>query len=98
MGPDGHKRLEPNDANAWMVLRSRCHVSARTGWAWAAAIAVIASVVLLCWRFRVEGYLPQPMYFRPAETFTDLYTPAQWANGGGAYTIWHSLYPPLSFA
>lgn len=49
------------------------------------------------WRFATLGYLPQPMYFRPQDSLMDLFATARWANTGGAYVIWHSVYPPLSF-
>ena len=73
-------------------------MSARVAAAWSAAVLTVAGLGGLLWRLWANGYLPQPLYFRPDDSLMDLYTTAFWANAGGAYERWHSLYPPLSFA
>ncbi len=49
------------------------------------------------WRFGRDGYLPQPFYYLVNASLMDLYTTAMWAHREGAYAVWRSLYPPLSF-
>jgi hypothetical protein len=61
------------------------------------AIAIVAGVAYAAWFALQRGYLPQPFYRDPSDTFMDLYNTAYWANHDGAYEIWRSIYPPLSF-
>ncbi len=56
-----------------------------------AAVANVANVLL------TRGYLPQPFIWDPQDTFMDWFNPAYWANHDGAYSVWRSIYPPLSF-
>ncbi len=58
----------------------------------------LLAIGLLAYRFGVEGYLPQPIYFRPDDSLMDLYSPAYWAHTTQAYAKWRAVYPPLSFA
>lgn len=61
------------------------------------ALGVLAS---LCWTLRFffeSGYLPQPFVFDTNDTYMDWFNTAYWANNRGAYDIWRSIYPPLSF-
>lgn len=58
---------------------------------------VIASVVLVGLRFWVNGYLPHPFQSDPARSLMDFYNTAYWANHDGAYSVWHTVYPPISF-
>ena len=63
----------------------------------ALAIAVVASV---CWTaslFLDRGFLPQPFVFDTNDTFMDWFNTAYWANHPGAYGVWRTIYPPLSF-
>jgi len=61
------------------------------------ALAVIASVIATALSFRATGYLPQPFVFDTNDTFMDWFNTAYWANRPGAYDVWRSIYPPLSF-
>lgn len=61
------------------------------------ALAVVASVVSTAMAFRETGYLPQPFVFDTNDTFMDWFNTAYWANRPGAYDVWRSIYPPLSF-
>ena len=61
------------------------------------ALAVVASVVSTAMAFRATGYLPQPFVFDTNDTFMDWFNTAFWANRPGAYDVWRSIYPPLSF-
>jgi hypothetical protein len=69
----------------------------RVGVEFILAALVIGGLALALWRLAWRGYLPQPFYYRTAESLMDLYTPAFWANHADAYDRWGSLYPPLSF-
>jgi len=60
-------------------------------------LAVLASLVWTALQFRATGYLPQPFVFDTNDTFMDWFNTAYWANHPGAYEVWGSIYPPLSF-
>lgn len=61
-------------------------------------LAVVASAGATAWQFLRDGYLPQPFVFDTNDTFMDWFNTAYWANHTGAYEVWQSIYPPLSFA
>ena len=61
------------------------------------AAVIVLLTVFVAFRLMVDGYLPQPFYFHADQTLLDLSSTAYWADSGGAYRSWHSLYPPLSF-
>lgn len=61
------------------------------------ALCVLASVAWTAWQFDALGYLPQPFVFDTNDTFMDWFNTAYWANNPGAYDVWRSIYPPLSF-
>lgn len=63
----------------------------------ALALAVLASLGWTVHFFQVHGYLPQPFVFDTNDTFMDWFNTAYWANNPGAYDVWRSIYPPLSF-
>ncbi|ETI65715.1 hypothetical protein C100_00680 [Sphingobium sp. C100] len=64
---------------------------------YALAAAVVASVVSAALWFRQNGFLPQPFVMDTNDTFMDWFNTAFWANRPGAYEVWRSIYPPLSF-
>lgn len=64
---------------------------------YALMLAVVASVASAAWWFVRTGYLPQPFVFDTNDTFMDWFNTAFWANRPGAYDVWRSIYPPLSF-
>ncbi len=43
------------------------------------------------------GYLPQPMHYVPDDTFMDWIHTTRWAWQRTAYSVWESVYPPISF-
>ena len=61
------------------------------------ALCVAASAALAARHLLVEGFLPQPFVFDTNDTFMDWFNTAYWANHPGAYAVWRSIYPPLSF-
>ena len=61
------------------------------------ALAVVASFGWTALVFHRTGYLPQPFVFDTNDTFMDWFNTAYWAHHPGAYDIWQSIYPPLSF-
>ncbi|HEX9807728.1 MAG TPA: hypothetical protein VGA34_12625 [Alteraurantiacibacter sp.] len=61
------------------------------------ALGVVASLIATALFFREHGYLPQPFVFDTNDTFMDWFNTAYWANNGGSYDVWRSIYPPLSF-
>lgn len=60
--------------------------------------AILAGFVWMVLLFLRDGYLHQPFIWDPADTFMDWFNPAYWANHEGAYSVWRSVYPPLTFA
>jgi len=60
-------------------------------------LIVIASVVWAGWRLTQNGFLPQPFFWVVSDTLMDWHNPAWWAHNSGAYEVWRSVYPPLSF-
>lgn len=60
-------------------------------------LSVVASVFWVILSFMQQGYLPQPFIFDTNDTFMDWFNTAYWANHSGAYDVWRSIYPPLSF-
>lgn len=63
----------------------------------AGALAVLVGFVSLVRFFLVQGYLPAPFVFDTYDTFMDWFHTAYWAHNEGAYTVWKSIYLPLSF-
>ena len=61
------------------------------------ALAVVASFAATATFFSQNSYLPQPFVFDTNDTFMDWFNTAYWANNPGAYDVWRSIYPPLSF-
>ena len=45
-----------------------------------------------------NGYLPSPFLINKNDTLMDLFNTAYWANQGGVYEDWGSVYPPLVFS
>jgi hypothetical protein len=64
---------------------------------WAMMLAVVASTGWTAWRFAQDGFLPQPFVFDTNDTFMDWFNTAFWAQRPGAWQVWGSIYPPLSF-
>ncbi|WP_420146421.1 hypothetical protein [Sphingobium sp.] len=64
---------------------------------YALAAMVVASVVWAALFFQQKGFLPQPFVMDTNDTFMDWFNTAFWANRPGAYDVWRSIYPPLSF-
>ena len=64
----------------------------------ALALLVAASLGAALLFFGGNGYLPQPFVFDTNDTFMDWFNTAYWANNPGAFSVWRTIYPPLSFA
>jgi hypothetical protein len=62
------------------------------------AIAVAATVGLAIIHLFRYGYLPEPFFYEPSDTWMDWFNTAYWAHNPGAYDSWGTIYPPLSFA
>ena len=60
-------------------------------------VVIVGAVIYTLWRLIVDGYLPQPFFFEPNDTFADWFNTAYWARDHGTYDVWGSLYPPISF-
>lgn len=60
-------------------------------------LAVVTGFAALVRFFWIDGYLPAPFIFDTNDTFMDWFHTAYWAHNAGAYTVWRSIYLPLSF-
>jgi len=60
-------------------------------------LAVFALLGYIIWFYFSNLYLPQPFFYNPSDIFMDWFNTAYWANNGGAYDVWMTIYPPLSF-
>jgi hypothetical protein len=67
-------------------------------WVERALTLPIAAGVLYClYHLYRYSYLPQPYFYEPSGTFMDFFAPATFAQQGGAYNAFQTIYPPLSF-
>ena len=64
---------------------------------WVLATAVVLGVLRVAYLAYTRGYLPQPFFFEPSDTFADWFNPSHWAGNAGTYDTYQSLYPPISF-
>ena len=60
-------------------------------------LAIAAAVAYDLGHLYLNGYLPQPFFYVPEDTYMDWFNPAYWAHHSGAYDSWGSIYPPLTF-
>jgi hypothetical protein len=65
---------------------------------WGLSLCVIAGIVWVAASFVKTGYLPQPFIYDTNDTFMDWFNTAYWTHHSGAYSVWRTVYPPLSFA
>ena len=63
----------------------------------AGAVAVMIGFGCLVRFFSVEHYLPAPFVFDTNDTFMDWFHTAYWAHNPGAYSVWKTIYFPISF-
>jgi hypothetical protein len=64
---------------------------------YAFALGVLVLLARALIMLRLNGYLPQPFFYEPSDTFMDWFNTAYWAHNTGAYESWRTIYPPLSF-
>jgi hypothetical protein len=62
-----------------------------------AAFLVLVFLGIALWDLQVDGFLPQPYFSDPNDSLMDGINTAYWANNSGAYDVWRTVYPPLSF-
>jgi hypothetical protein len=60
-------------------------------------VLVITAIGNLIYFLIVYGYLPPPFFHDIDDTFMDWYNTVIWVYRPGAYNIWLTPYPPLSF-
>ena len=63
----------------------------------ACLILLLAGLFQLAHTFYTIGYLPAPFVFDVGDTFMDWFNTAYWAHNPGAYSVWQTIYLPLSF-
>lgn len=61
-------------------------------------LLVVACVAYQVWFFVANGYLAQPFFYDTLDTLMDFHHTAFWSHSQGPYSVWNSIYPPLSFA
>ncbi len=59
--------------------------------------AILVGIGVCALSLKANGFLPPPFVYDAFDTFMDWYNTAYWANNPGAYDLWGSIYPPLSF-
>lgn len=59
---------------------------------------MLAAAGYQLWFVLSNGYFAQPFFYDTLDTLMDFHNTAYWAHADGAYSIWNSIYPPLSFA
>lgn len=64
---------------------------------WALATIVVVAAARMAGFGLRHGFLPYPFEANPNNTFMDFFSTAYWSHRTGAYTVWWSVYPPLSF-
>ena len=57
---------------------------------------ILLGLMLAGLHYMAVGALPRPFNSDPSQSLMDLYNTAYWAHRGGAYDLWHTVYPPLS--
>lgn len=61
----------------------------------ATVVAALFAAAML--HLAVRGHLPAPYLPNPMATWQDWFSTAYWAHDRGAYDVWGTIYPPLSF-
>ncbi|WP_374944714.1 hypothetical protein [Sphingomonas sp.] len=68
-------------------------------WVEGVGAAVLIGTIVNAYLFlRTNGFLPPPFFFNYRDSLMDGYNTAAWSFRNGAYEIWRSVYPPISFA
>lgn len=60
-------------------------------------LLVLTGVLHVAVRYLADGRLPQPFVFDARDTFMDWFNTAWWAHHPGAFDVWRTVYPPVSF-
>ena len=60
-------------------------------------LLIIAGIAWSAYFFSLHGYLPPPFFDDVHDTYMDWYNTAYWVYSQGTYTVWASIYPPISF-
>lgn len=60
-------------------------------------VTIFTSIIYVSYFFITNHYLPQPFVYDVSDTFMDWFNPVVYALKPGAYDVWHSVYPPISF-
>jgi hypothetical protein len=61
------------------------------------SLTVATALAAVVYHVLDAGYLPQPFFYEPNDTFMDWFNTKFWAHNPGTYDAWQSIYPPLSF-
>ncbi len=61
------------------------------------AIIVVGGLIRAIAHVYYFGYLPQPYFYDPADTWMDWFNTADWARDRGVYDSWRTVYAPFSF-
>jgi hypothetical protein len=64
---------------------------------WGFALLILMSVGHVIWYLFTYYHLPPPFFYEPSDIYADWFNTGFWARDGGAYDVWTTLYPPLSF-
>ena len=64
---------------------------------WMFMLAILAGITYHMTFLLLEGYLPAPFFYETYDTWMDWFNTAFWAREPGAYDVWRTIYPPITF-
>ena len=64
---------------------------------WIFAAVILVSIGHTVWHLFTFKYLPPPFFYEPSDIYADWFNTSYWAHTDGAFDVWTTLYPPLSF-
>lgn len=79
------------------MIRNPKRLHLRFSVEWVLATTVVLALLRVVYLAYTRGYLPQPFFYEPSDTFADWFNPSHWAGNAGTYDTYRALYPPISF-
>ena len=62
-----------------------------------AMLVVVGAIIRAYFYFQTYAHFPQPFFYEPFDVWMDWFNTSYWAYNTGAYDVWGTLYPPVSF-
>ena len=61
------------------------------------AAVIVGGIIYTAGFLYWNSYLPLPFFYEPSDMYADWFNTTYWSHVSGAYDIWHTVYPPLTF-